>query len=70
MPQQQKQKGGKGSKGGRSKVKMARRLSNRTTQKNKVVRVLKSCGLKAAEAYGVEHMVLTHLRAYQKRNEK
>jgi protein-tyrosine-phosphatase len=53
------------SKGGRAKARMAKRLANRTTQKHKIIRVFKSCGLKEAEKFGVEFGVLKTLRDYQ-----
>lgn len=55
------QKTGKG-KGGRARLKMTKRATNKTTQKNKVVKVYRSSGMKAAVDYGSKHIVLTWFR--------
>ena len=59
----QSSKGGGAKKHGRDKDKCAAYKSMHTREKNKVKRVLRSSGKKAAEKYADQHNVLSYLKS-------
>lgn len=62
-------KSAKGSKAGRSKLKMQRRKIGQHTQKNKLKRILRSNGLPAAQAYASAHLLTSYLLALTRKHE-